>query len=870
MFDTPIRTRTTVQQEQPVTARKTSPVASPQPSAATAPAATKAPARPDPARPDPRAVTDTRTRVRQQEEDLRRRFELHSNTNVVDRNFRAFDAAGGDRNGAVSRGTIDRIASGDYDRDAVTAQLREDGVRDEELDARLREMQGAATYFKNNRASFDRLETANDDRGEPDGTLSVNDVDRFTLDLRNELGSAATSGDAAPASRELEKANTAYESFKDPDRLEAAFRDRPLTDFTDPEMRALAKLNAEDPKLRTLIGEQTREAVNNANTLEELPSSSAFQLLLADHVVGPEGEENNRLLGLVDSRVRNQLSNTLEHRKGDGDLKLSLQRFTADMEDFAIENPILRQHIATSAKEAIDDEEDRYLEISQADDSWLEKGGRTVGGAVRDGFDWLAGEPSSMERLQGDPLGFREFGRDLTRGAGEGLAQLVEGGTFVIANPIEGGKGVIESITHPDQIVKHYLDAGKQEGAGFAIGQLAVDVFGFKGAGRGLKATRDAFRREDFGVPNTPEAGGVPNTPGRALPEMSSAPELEGRSLSPSDRGLWGRLVADRFRPREAFPEYRDLPRADANTPSGDFLQPSVPGYTRDARFAAGMGEAIDNAQAQLANARRNGEVTPDQLREILGGIGAKRRDLAEDAHRRNPGDSDLAQHWHNYGRPLADHERAPVDMIFPDNRHAAFLSRAQELWDRQMKEGLPTTTIKVNGVDREVSLSSVWPARKEDGTMGMMVRHPEVKEMKMLEQRGYELMAEVVNNKKLSESQAMDKMAEANFLFMHGTPFFRGSPASVEALNDAVMRERFGKTFPPKTPGVEPFFEAVLADPTPAGMAHFKGNFRSYYSEGSSPAAGSSRGPSPFSPIAPYFGASVPLWDERNYQPDT
>lgn len=863
MFDTPIRTRLNFNPQERVEQRKPEPPATtPQPSAAPTPQ--PAAASSEPARPELRTVTDTRTRVRQQEEDLRRRFELHSNANVVDRNFRAFDAAGGgDKNGAVSRGTIDRLASGDFDRDAVRDQLREDGVKDEELDARIREMQGAATYFKDHRASFDRLETAYQG-GDPDGTLSVDDVDRFTLDLREELGTAATSGDPAPTAQELENANTAYEQFGDPDRLKAAFRDRPLGDFTPPELRALAKLNAEDPKLRTLIGEQTRETVNRANTLDELPRSSAFQLLLADHVIGPKGKENDRLIGLVDSRVREQLSDTLEHRKGDDDLKLSLQRFTADMEDLAIENPLLRKYIADSAEDAIEDEEDRFTEISQADDSGLEKAGRAVGGAIRDGFNWAAGEPSSIDRLHGDPLGFREFGRDLTRGAGEGLAQIVEGGTFVVANPIDGGKGIVESLSRPDLIVKHYLDAGKEEGAGFAIGQLAVDAFGFKGAGRGLKSARDAFRREDFGAPNAPDAELVPNTPGRALPDLDNPPALEGRRLSPNERGLWNRLVVDRFRPREVFPEYRDLPRAGARTPSGDFLQPNVPGYTPDRHFAAGMGEAIDNAQRQLAEARKNGDVTPEQLREILGGIGAKRRDLAEDAYRRDPSDPDLAQNRQHYGRPLNDHERPPEDIIFPDNRHAAFLTRAQELFDRQLAEGLPTTTVNVKGVDHQVSLSTVWPVRKEDGTMGMKVVHPEIKDMKLLEARGYELMAEVMNNKKLTEAQAVDKMAEANFLFMHGTPFLRGSPASVEALNDAVMRQRFGKTFPPKTPGVEPFFEAVLADPTPAGMAHFKGNFRSYYSD-------PSRGISPTALFGPYLGASVPLWDEqRKYQPDT
>src|SRR6185436_12872698 len=48
-------------------------------------------------RPSHQAVQDTRARVRQQEDDLRQRFQLQSNAQVLDQNFRRYDAAPGDK-----------------------------------------------------------------------------------------------------------------------------------------------------------------------------------------------------------------------------------------------------------------------------------------------------------------------------------------------------------------------------------------------------------------------------------------------------------------------------------------------------------------------------------------------------------------------------------------------------------------------------------------------------------------------------------------------------------------------------------------------------------------------------------------------------
>jgi hypothetical protein len=294
---------------------------------------------------------------------------------------------------------------------------------------------------------------------------------------------------------------------------------------------------------------------------------------------------------------------------------------------------------------------------------------------------------------------------------------------------------------------------------------------------------------------------------------------------------------------------YRPLPEVNGN-PTADHLPVRVDGYTQvhDPHFTRGMAQAINEAETslrQLADAN-GGRVTPEQVHDTLRKIGERRRELqhakvdrdaAADAAAGNPWPPSRLAREHAqadmYGADLpamrANGGNQMVDQVLAQNRHAAYVDRAQEAMDVLQANGFDNRiTIDVNGTPTEVPLSAVMnnPWHPD----GYLTVHPDFDQSRLLSNRAYELMADVVNDTTLTEAQAFRKLAEANYLMMHGTPFQLGSPASIEALNDAVMRMRFGKTMPPKREGVEPFWEAMFAPPGQAGLDQWVNVYRQFF----------------------------------------
>lgn len=296
-------------------------------------------------------------------------------------------------------------------------------------------------------------------------------------------------------------------------------------------------------------------------------------------------------------------------------------------------------------------------------------------------------------------------------------------------------------------------------------------------------------------------------------------------------------------RPYEALP-------AATGKPTAEHLPVRVDGYTQvhDPNFTRGMANAIGEAETtlrQLADAN-GGKVTPQQVHDVLNTVGQRRRELqhakidrqiAEDAAAGRPWTQDMIDKARKeadmYGAPLPDMRATGgnqmVDQVLHQNRHAAYVDRAQDTMAvHQANNYNNRINVDVNGTPTEVPLSGVmnnpWHAD------GYLTVHPDFDQSRVLSNRAYELMADVINDTTLTEAQAFRKMAEANYLMMHGTPFQLGSPASIEAMNDAVMRMRFGKTMPPKRPGVEPFWEAMFAKPGQEGLDQFVNVYRQFF----------------------------------------
>jgi hypothetical protein len=281
-------------------------------------------------------------------------------------------------------------------------------------------------------------------------------------------------------------------------------------------------------------------------------------------------------------------------------------------------------------------------------------------------------------------------------------------------------------------------------------------------------------------------------------------------------------------------PSHR-FPLADGD-PTAQHLPPNIPGYNEvqvgpsQQAFLDGMSAAIQRSVRTFGE--HVGPVDGGDVRAAFDDITQTRFDLAEAS---NTPDAELFITDAGAGLP-------PVDFINPGNRHRYYFDRANALpedsplWSRPFR-GQAENTITVDG--REVPLSVV--TRDADGNIE--IHHPPfawvegdpdfdvnvaVTDPAHVQEHAFDLYAEVLNDPTLTLDEGLERIAEASFLLYHYTPNVRGTPAVVSSLNDAVLRERFGVTFPPLRTNTEPFWEAIFAGAD--GMDAFVRDFPSFY----------------------------------------
>jgi hypothetical protein len=309
-------------------------------------------------------------------------------------------------------------------------------------------------------------------------------------------------------------------------------------------------------------------------------------------------------------------------------------------------------------------------------------------------------------------------------------------------------------------------------------------------------------------------------------------------------RRLWCATIGWR---RITKPNYRPLPIADGPS-DGSALTVRIPGYTHNPLFNTGMGQAIDQATTRLTKALMDQAITPELIAEILQEIGQARRKIELEAgnafYRRygyplpfdlatfrkyledcslclRPGESELDLMQFN----------KITDRITRKNRHRTFFDRAhkyaldfrnegEDFWGNKISVVIP-----VNGVPTTFQLTKV---QLEPYIESLAVVHPTFLNSLLLARRGYELLAEALTLPNVVEEEVVRRMAEAHFLFMHGTPFLNGTPSCILALNDAILRAQLGRCLPALRPGIEPFWEAILGGQN--GMKQFIGHYRDFF----------------------------------------
>ncbi len=145
-----------------------------------------------------------------------------------------------------------------------------------------------------------------------------------------------------------------------------------------------------------------------------------------------------------------------------------------------------------------------------------------------------------------------------------------------------------------------------------------------------------------------------------------------------------------------------------------------------------------------------------------------------------------------------------PFLPLFEAPRHSHFYDLAQ-IAEVRHDQRLPRHYV----AGRNYPLSTVEHGTIDDKfsepQVVYFVRHPSLPVEKILRNHAYELLASAF------KSRNLNSVAEAYYLLMHATPFYRGTPSIVEAYLDAFLRARFGYTLKPKSG--EAFWNAIFFD---------------------------------------------------------
>jgi hypothetical protein len=243
---------------------------------------------------------------------------------------------------------------------------------------------------------------------------------------------------------------------------------------------------------------------------------------------------------------------------------------------------------------------------------------------------------------------------------------------------------------------------------------------------------------------------------------------------------------------------YRPLPDSKGRLPDASFMVPRVRSYLTFHRddFVVGMSKAISNAVINLQDMRHRTPLYDRDIVKVLHEIAEQRRDIAK-----NRTDQ---EDWDLFGAPIAElhGQRGPIDLI-PDvdaDRHYFYLERARDAYRKAAR-----TVIATPGGDIPGSVIL------DDGQNGFVVQHPSKAACTTLMSIAYRIYAKLFEIPAHKECDFVKRIAEATYLLMHATPFIRGTPACVQALNDAVARVLIEKTFPNFKSQIEPFWEAIF-----------------------------------------------------------
>ncbi len=239
------------------------------------------------------------------------------------------------------------------------------------------------------------------------------------------------------------------------------------------------------------------------------------------------------------------------------------------------------------------------------------------------------------------------------------------------------------------------------------------------------------------------------------------------------------------------------MPGARVELSDGSNLQIRRDDYPQSDVWREGMAAAVNETAAELKPLVRSSKATADAVHALHWGIARHRTDIAVE----------LRERYENFNEPVEDHRKNyfQTDFIAPETDYDV---RFRATLPERVPFRQRSVDLVIDGKNETLPISCYYTL------MGQVrVAHSKDTVLGKLRQRGYELIAEVLNDRKLTEAQALDKLARAHFLLIEAPLTKRGAGSTSHALIDSVMRARFGHGLPPVKKGVVLDYEIFLRD---------------------------------------------------------
>ena len=325
---------------------------------------------------------------------------------ALEENYSIFDSTDdSDPDGITGLGDIEKIAKGELDEEQAKEKLRQQGLADDQIDERMDSIRDTATFLMEDEEFRESIDTANDKDGEgdPDGKIGRGDLDKAMLNAEKaERERKQEDAGKPPSQDDLQAAQETVDRWREPGALQRDLKDRPLSEFSGPELDALVAMNETDPEAQAEIEQAVLRSVHDSESLESLPKSEAYSYLLDKYVTGselPEEQAKNEndptvkarehLNGMVKNAVDGSLDHHLEGRKGDEDLASAQDRVSSDLERMVMDNPALAKMFESQTESSFEDYSEKFTDIARADDNIFQRVNHAVTGGVRDAVGGL-------------------------------------------------------------------------------------------------------------------------------------------------------------------------------------------------------------------------------------------------------------------------------------------------------------------------------------------------------------------------------------------------------------------------------------------------------------------------------------------------